>query len=142
LIRPVDGVVVESGLRACDIVVNGSVVGGGVTLSKVVRLDRSSVSSQPFPIDLIKIIRLHDETADNASAGRCLRANGDFSEEDIEVTGDGWCLSLYGHCKVCSICTIVAQSSTLCGSEIVACAFSEVDGDGLAESCVSWTCST
>lgn len=68
LIGPDDSVLVELILRGGNGVVNGSVKGGGVTLSEVVGFNLSSISSKPFPVNLIKIVTLEDETADNTSS--------------------------------------------------------------------------
>jgi len=100
--------------------VYGSVVSGGVTLSEVVGFNLSGISSKPFPINLVKIIGLHHETADNTGTVGCLHLNSDFSEEDVEVTGDGRGLSLLLHDETRSICGIVGQTGTCCFGEIVA----------------------
>lgn len=63
--------------------VDGTVVGGGVTLSVEVALDGGVVMAQPLPINLIKIIRLEDEGADDASAWGGLGDDSDLSEEDV-----------------------------------------------------------
>lgn len=94
----------EFGLWGGDRVVEGSVVCAGVALSEVVGLDRSGSSSKPFPINLIQVIRLHHETADDTGARCCLGDNSDFSEKDVEITGDCWCLSLLAHYEAGAIC--------------------------------------
>jgi len=126
-------------LRTGDAVVEGSVIGGSVSLSKVVGFNLSGVSSQPFPIDLVKIIRFHDETADNALAGGCLHANSDLSEEDVTVTRYGWRLSFLSHGEVGAVCAIVGERGSCGKRKEVAFAFGEVNGDSFAESCVGRT---
>jgi len=120
-------------------VVDGSVIGGGVTLSEVVGLYLGGVSSKPFPINLIQIIGFHDKTADDTSTIGCLHSNTDFSEKDVEVASDGRCLSFDVHDEVCTICRIVCHRGTFSIGEVVALALSKVDGDGLTKSCVGWT---
>jgi len=101
-------------------VVDGSVVGSGVTLSEVVGFNLSAVSSKPFPVNLIQIIRFHHETANNTGTRGCLHSNTDFSEKDVEVTGDGWGLSLFAHDEIGSVGSIVGQTGTCCFGEVVA----------------------
>jgi len=119
--------------------VEGSVVGGSVALSEKVGLDLDGVSSKPFPINLIQIVRLHHETADNSGATGCLQNHADFAKEDVIGTGDCWGLSLDSHDEVGTICAVVCHGSTLGIGEVVALALSEVDSDSFTESSVGRT---
>lgn len=116
--------------------IDGTVIGCGVSLAEVVRLNLGGVTSKPLPVNLIKVIRLHDETADNASAVCCLHDNSDLSEENVEVTGDSWGLSLRFHREESSIRAIISKSGASGFGEVVTCTLGEINGDSLAESFV------
>lgn len=47
-----------------------------------------------YPVDLVKIIRLEHDAADNASAWGCFHGDGDFTEEHVEVRLDGGSIAL------------------------------------------------
>jgi len=85
---PVDGIGVESTLRVRYRMVDSTVIGCCVSLSEVVGLYSRRVSTKPFPVDLIKIIRLHHKTADDTSTVGCLRYDLDITEEDVVIAGD------------------------------------------------------
>ena len=83
-------VVVVSGLRGRNGIVDGAIIGSGVALSKVVGLNMSSVATQEFPIDFIKIIRFENDAANNTLASCCLHDDGNDTEEDVKIGLDGW----------------------------------------------------
>lgn len=91
---PVDGVGVETTLGVGHRMVNSTVVSCCISLPKVVGLYSRRVSTKPFPVDLIKIVRLHHETANDTSTVGCLRYNLDVTEEDVVVAGDRWGVGL------------------------------------------------
>jgi hypothetical protein len=47
-----------------------------------------------YPVNLVKIVRLEHDAADNASARGCFHGDGDFTEEDVEVCLDGGSITL------------------------------------------------
>lgn len=47
-----------------------------------------------YPVDLVKVIRLEHDAADDASARGCFHGDGDFTEEDVEVCLDGGGIAL------------------------------------------------
>lgn len=42
-----------------------------------------------YPVNLVEIIRLKHDTADDAGTGGCLQGDRYFAEEDVEVALDG-----------------------------------------------------
>lgn len=47
-----------------------------------------------YPVNLVKILRLEHDAADDASARGCFHGDGDFTEEDVEVRLDGGSITL------------------------------------------------
>lgn len=86
---PVDGVGVPGTDGVGDVVVDGTVVAGGVALAEEVALDRGVGASQPLPVNLIEVVGLEDEAADDAGPGGGLGGDGDLAEEDILGGADG-----------------------------------------------------
>jgi len=64
-------------------VVDGSVVASNIALAEEIALYRGIVGSKPLPINLIKVIRFQDETADNTSSWRSLGVCADVTKHDI-----------------------------------------------------------
>lgn len=91
---PVNGVIVEGVDGGGDFGVFSTVVGCGVSLAEEVVLYFIVECSEPFPIDLIKIIRLEDETTDDTGSWRCAGPDLDRTEEDILGVADSWCIGL------------------------------------------------
>ena len=69
--------------RGADGVVDSSVVGGGVTLGEVVGLDTSIITTSPFPVNLVEIVRLKNNTGDDTSTLGSL--NDDIKSAEHEV---------------------------------------------------------
>ena len=103
---PVDGVGVPSSDGISDILVDSSVVGRGVALSEEVALHRCILRTQPFPINLVEVIRFQNETADDTLSRGCLRDHFNHSEEDIFLTLDGWRVCRAVDCELSSIRSI------------------------------------
>jgi len=127
LVGPLDGVVEVLGdgvwLSGMGL---SPVVGCGVALAKEIALDLVWLGSQPFPVDLIEIVRLEDETADNAGTWTLLHDRGDGTKHDVLVRLDGGRLELLGDDEVGSsivinggsfqrkpICTLFAEVGDL-----------------------------
>ena len=108
LTGPVDRVGMELGLWAIDWIVDRSVVGSGVAFAEEVGLDSKvdvsiwnyldvlqhrhshcRVAPQELPINLIEIIRLEDNRADDTSTRCGLHLHINPAEEDVEVCLDG-----------------------------------------------------
>lgn len=66
--RPIDGVVVEVLLGFVDRIVNRTIIGRGVSLSKVVGFGVSGVAAHQFPVDLVQVVGFKHDTADDALA--------------------------------------------------------------------------
>lgn len=60
---------------------------GGLSLAKVVALDLGTVSAEPFPVDLVKVIRLQDRTADHTDTWSRFDFELDTSEHDVPFRG-------------------------------------------------------
>lgn len=87
--RPVDGVVVEVLLGLADGVVDCTIEGGRVALSEVVGLGVGGVAAHHFPIDLVQVVGLEHDTADDALSRGGLHDHLDGAEEDVKVRLDG-----------------------------------------------------
>lgn len=61
-----------------------------VGLSKEVALNRRVSGSKPLPINLIKIIRLENETADDTGTSAGLGSDRDLSKHNILFGADCW----------------------------------------------------
>lgn len=62
---PVDGIGGHGADRVGDRVVDGSVVGSGVSLSEEVAFNLRIIGSKPLPIDFIEVIGFEDEAAND-----------------------------------------------------------------------------
>jgi len=82
---PVGGIVVEFRVGILDGVEAATVEGGVVALTEEVTLHLAGVVSDPFPIDLVQVVRLQHHTADDTCALGHLHPRLDHAEEDIEV---------------------------------------------------------
>ena len=89
---PGDAVVVPCLDGRGDVVIDGTVIGGGVALAEEVGLDGGISGAQPFPVDLVEIVGLQDEGADDTGSGRGLEPDIDSAEHDIFRGGDGRCV--------------------------------------------------
>lgn len=69
-------------LRVSD-VVDSTVAIVGNTFGEVVGLHISGSASKPFPVNLVKIVRLQNESGNDSSARCCLQNCSYSSEEDI-----------------------------------------------------------
>ncbi|KAG9533746.1 hypothetical protein KCU93_g404, partial [Aureobasidium melanogenum] len=85
LFCPYKGVVVNCASDVVDIVVDRSVVRGCVALAEIVCLDACVVSTQPFPINFIKVIGFENNRGDDTDAGSGFHHNADLTEEDVET---------------------------------------------------------
>jgi hypothetical protein len=94
ILGPVDGVGDEVLDGRADWVVDSTVVGSCVSLSEEVTLDGGIGRPKPFPINLIQIVRLQNETADGSGASARSHCHIDLSEHDVLGTADGWGIGL------------------------------------------------
>lgn len=88
LFGPVGGVVVELGVCVLNLVLVAVFIVLD-TFAVEVGLHGVHVVSDPFPIDLVQIVRLEDHTADDAPAMGYLEMSLDDAEEDVEVRLQG-----------------------------------------------------
>lgn len=80
---PCDAVVVVCFNGCGDILVDCSVVGCGVTLSEEVGFDGVVISTKPFPVYLVEVIRFEDERADDSGSRCSFQEDVDLAEEDV-----------------------------------------------------------
>jgi hypothetical protein len=81
-------VIVES-LRGCgDGIINCAIKACGVSLSEIVCLCMSIVSSHKFPIYLVQIVALQDNTRDDTLSRGSLHVHLNNTEHDIEFRLD------------------------------------------------------
>lgn len=132
LTSPVDGVGVEV-IVVARVSVEGSTTKAlGISLAKVVGLDLRVVSAQPFPVDLVQIVRLQDGAADNARAGSGLDHVLDVSEHDVEVGGDQRRIALLGDGERGAFAAVV-RGRTAAGRPLIRGAFGEVEASRLSQ---------
>jgi hypothetical protein len=74
---------VVGGLGVGDCMSCSSVEGRSISLGEVIGLDVSGGPSEPFPVDLIEIVRLQDEGRDDTSARGSLERSSHCSEEKV-----------------------------------------------------------
>ena len=72
-------------LRVVDGVVESAVVGGGIALAEVVGLGVRGVATHELPVNLVQVVGLEHDAADNTLARGGLHDDGDGAEEDVEV---------------------------------------------------------
>lgn len=85
LLGPVGGVVVEFGVGIGNVVVPTTVVGRVVSFAVVVGLYLGGVVADPFPVDLVQIVGLQDNTAHDTTALGHLDVGLDNTEEDVKL---------------------------------------------------------
>ena len=124
-----------------DVVHSGpgvTVIGGSIALTEVVGLNGGVVPTKGFPVNLIEIIRLEDNGANNAGTGGSLHGDLDFTVEDVEVGLDGRSITLL----VDSELSTIGASVNLAGSGrplVEARALSEVElGRLISKTLVRW----
>lgn len=74
--------------------VDGAVVGGGITLAEIVGLDLGVVTTNPFPIDLVEVVGLKDGAGDNSLALGGLDNDIHSAKENVVVCSDGGSIAL------------------------------------------------
>ena len=82
---PERGVVVEVLLRLIDRIVDSTVVGRSVALSKVVGFSVGIVDAHEFPIDFVQIVGFEDDAADDSLARGGFQPDLDDAEEKVEL---------------------------------------------------------
>ena len=53
------------------------------------------IKNESYPVNLVKVIGFHHCTADDASAISSSHVNFNPAKEDVEVTLDGWGITLF-----------------------------------------------
>ena len=129
LLGPVDGVLVESILRSGNCGPSVTVVSSGVTLSKVVGLNLAVVATKAlllillavvslfiwkvtYPVNLIEVIGLQNNGADNTLARSSLHLYGDLTVEEVEVGLDGGGIALLVDSELGTIAASVDLASS------------------------------
>jgi hypothetical protein len=93
-------------LSALDIVLDHTIVRGGITLAEEVGLDLVVNATQELPVYLVKVVALEDDGADNALAWCRLHSDIDTAEEEVEVGLDGRCLTLLRDAELCALAVV------------------------------------
>lgn len=96
----VAGIVMESTTVECV----------GIPLSKIIGLHLITFGSQPFPVNLVQVVRLKDTATDNASSWRGLDNHFNMTEHDIPFGLNQWGITTLGHSKPYTI-LIVRRAS-------------------------------
>ena len=115
VLGPVDRVGVPGVDRSIDRGIRFAVIGGGITFSEVVGLDlvvvatktllwyvrlawsqHGNIQEPTHPVDLVEIIRLQHNAADNAGSRGNLHFNIDSAEEQVAFGLNGGCVTLLG----------------------------------------------
>ena len=77
------------------------------TLSEVVCRGGGFVDTEELPVDLVEVIALEDDGADDALARSGFHGDIDTAEEEVEVGLDGRRLSLLGDAELCALGVVV-----------------------------------
>lgn len=85
LLGPVSSIVVKLGVGVGDVVVTAAVVARVVSFAVVVGLHLGGVVTDPFPVNLVQVVGLQDNTADNTTTLGHLDVSLDNTEEDKEL---------------------------------------------------------
>ena len=115
-----------------------SVVCRRLAFAEVIGLDLRRVCTKPLPVNLVKVVRLHDEAADNACAWSCLECYRDLAKHYIPLRGKLRSVAGLPHGEGYAI-GIVGRVSI--GAETVGSSFREIDVDRFPEGGV-WRAST
>lgn len=83
LLGPYDRVVVEIRLGVVHVKVLGPVVRRRVAFAKVIRLHRFGRTTKPLPINLVEVVGLENDAADDTSSRGGLHTDGHFPEEQV-----------------------------------------------------------
>jgi hypothetical protein len=134
LAGPVDGVGVEVILGVADGVVGTTVIGGGISLAEVVGLDLGGITTEPLPVNLVKIVGLEDEAGNNTLTSAGLQGDVNLAEEDPLVGLDGGSLGLLADAEDSTLSVIVGDGGTLELLEKVVGALGEVNRNGSTQS--------
>jgi hypothetical protein len=104
---PVEGVSVPGLLRSCDVVLYHAIVGGGVALAEEVGLNLVVEATQKLPVDLVEVVTLEDDGADDTLARSGLHGDVDTAEEEEEVGLDSRRLTLLGDAELGALAVVV-----------------------------------
>jgi hypothetical protein len=137
---PVDGVGSEGPDGVSYIMVDGTIVGGGVPLSEEVALHGGILGSKPLPIDLIQIVRLQNETADSSCSSRGPQLNGNLSEHDVLRATDCRRAGFGVNHELGTEGAIVRNGGSISVGPVRTLSLREVGGEGCSQSRVRGTC--
>lgn len=129
---PVDGVGVESRLGAADSDVRATVEATGVTLAKVVGLDLGGITTEGFPVDLVQVIGLEHDRADNTSTRSSLQCDLGGTEKEVADGVDSRSIALLGNGERGTLATVAHGARS--DSPVLRSAGSEVGLEGGAHS--------
>lgn len=93
---PVDSVGVESRLGSADTDIGSTVVATSVAFAEVVGFDLGGIAAESLPVDLVQVIGLEHNRANNASAGSSLQCHLGSPEKEVGRSLDGRSIALLG----------------------------------------------
>jgi hypothetical protein len=74
-----------------------------IALPEYIGLHIATISSYPFPVDFIEVVRQKDEGADNTSARGGLNSGRDLAKHDVLFRDQCRCLVLLGNHEIGSV---------------------------------------
>lgn len=113
VLGPLDSVSLESSNGISDCVGSTTIIGSCVALSEEIALNCGILGTNPLKINLIKIIRFEDETADNTVSWSSSHHSSDLSEHDVLVVLHNWCIAGLVDVEYSTICTVVLDGSSV-----------------------------
>lgn len=120
------------------ILVDGAVVGGGVALAEEVALHGVVGTTEPLPVDLVKVVRLEDEAAHDGGAGGGTCFHRDIAEHDVLGGADRRGIGGLADRELGTVQRVVRQRGAFSEREEIVGALGEVDGQGRAKGRVRW----
>lgn len=100
---PINAVCVEAVVITWGCMEGAAVVCGCQALAKVIALYLSIITSQPFPIDLVKVIGEKDSGADNALTWCSLDDEINMAEHDVPLRCYCWGVAALCNCESCAV---------------------------------------
>lgn len=103
---PVNSVSMHGSLRTADRVESTTVISSSITLGEVVGLDLRSVTSNPFNINFVEIVRDQDHGRHDSSTRSSLSNKFQVAKHDVKVRLHSWGIALLANCEINTLVTI------------------------------------